>query len=59
MATRLRSSFGLKRTALPFRPLQPQKSDVSLKDLYKLDEVLDKYGEKAKKKREEKDEGDA
>jgi NADH dehydrogenase [ubiquinone] 1 alpha subcomplex assembly factor 5 len=25
------------------RPLDPQKSDVSLKDLHKLEEVLDKH----------------
>jgi hypothetical protein len=31
------------------KALKPQKSDVSLKDLYRLDEVLDKYGEKQKK----------
>jgi len=26
------------------RPLKPQKSDVSLKDLYKLDELAEKKG---------------
>lgn len=28
------------------KPLNPQKSEVSLKDLYKLDEVLEKYPRK-------------
>jgi len=27
------------------KPLAPQSSDVSLKDLYKLDEIISKYGE--------------
>ncbi len=39
------------------RPLEPfQKSDVSLKDLHRLDEVLDMYGEEAKKKQKQKEE---
>ncbi len=38
---------------LILRPLRPQKSDVSLKDLYRLDEVLDKYGEETLRKMEE------
>lgn len=28
------------------KPLDPQKSEVSLKDLYKLDEVLEQYPKK-------------
>ena len=36
--------IGWKPDASQPRPLNPQKSDISLKDLYKLDEIVQQKG---------------
>ena len=40
--------IGWKPSASQPKPLSPQKSDISLKDVYKLDEVIKEYEKKDK-----------